>query len=209
MFIVIEGIDGAGKGCQRIELLNKLSKDKTKQITSVEFPDHQGFLYKEIIKPVLLQKKSATKSTMFLAFALDQLLYQEKIKQSLGSKKDYFICDGYYNTNLVYNCMLNKFFTLKTALNFAKDFSLYRPDVTVFIDVEPKTCISRKKDETGHEAGLDKYERSLSKQKILQKAYRTLIERKIFGKWVKVDGNGTISEVAQLIYAELQKRKFI
>jgi dTMP kinase len=209
MFIVIEGIDGAGKGRQREELLLRLSKDKTKKITSIEFPDHNNFLYKELIKPVLLQKKKSSQSAMFLAFALDQLLHQEKIKQALGSKEYYFICDGYFTTNIAYNCILNKYFDVKTALQFAKIFKLNMPDINIFIDVEPEVCLARKKNELGHEQGLDIYEKSISKQKKLQKAYISMIKKQIFGKWIKLDGNGSILEVSQLIFESLKKNKYI
>ena len=209
MFIVLEGIDGAGKGRQREELLARLASDPAKQITSVEFPDHQGFLYKEIIKPVLMQKKTATKNAMFLAFALDQLLYQEKIKDSLGSLTQYFICDGYFTTNLAYNCILNNYFTLDTAISLAHDFDIYQPDISLFLDVEPETCIARKQQEAGHEQGLDIYERSLAKQKKLQQAYLSMVKDHIFGKWQLIDGNGTIAEVSQLVYQYLLDNKFI
>ena len=209
MFIVLEGIDGAGKGQQRNELLLKLGKDKSKKITSVEFPDHFGFLYKELIKPVLLQKINTSKSVLFLAFALDQLLYTEKIRQSLGSKEYYFICDGYFTTNIAYQCLVNNNFKLETVLSFAKNFEIIEPDITVFLDVEPEICLKRKQNESGHPEGLDIYERSLAKQKKLQKIYLNMIKDKIFCPWVLVDGNGIISEVSDLVYTTLKNNKFI
>jgi thymidylate kinase len=210
MFIVLEGIDGAGKGRQRIELIEKLKRDKPQiKIVSIEFPDHNGFLYKELIKPVLLEKKSASKYSMFLAFALDQSLFQEEIMNAKGSKDVHFICDGYFTTNLVYNCLLNKYFSIEDALGLAKTFGINQPDVSIFIDVDPEICLQRKKKELGHEMGLDIYERSIEKQRILRKAYKEMINNKIFGEWLEVNGNGDIEEVSDLIYRKLLLNKFI
>jgi thymidylate kinase len=210
MFIVIEGIDGAGKGRQRIELIEKLRKAKPQtKVVSIEFPDHNGFLYKELIKPVLLEKKSASKYSMFLAFALDQSLFQRDILKAKGSKDLHFICDGYFTTNLVYNCLLNQYFTLKDALGLAKTFGITQPDVSIFVDVEPEICLQRKRSEVGHEMGLDIYERSIEKQKILRSAYKEMIKKKIFGNWLEVNGNGSIDEVSKNIYQELLINKFI
>jgi len=210
MFIVLEGIDGAGKGRQRQELLNRLIKENSNaKISSIEFPDHQGFLYKELIKPVLLEKKKASKYSMFLSFALDQSLYQEEIIGSIGSIDKHFICDGYFTTNLVYNCLLNKSFDLKRAIDFADTFGISRPDITIFIDVDPEICLERKKNELGHEMGLDIYERSIEKQKILREAYKKMIDEEIFSKWLKVDGNGSIEEVSNLVYSALKNNNYI
>jgi len=210
MFIVLEGIDGAGKGRQRLELIEKLRKDKPKVIiNSIEFPDHDGFLYKDLIKPVLLEKKSASKYSMFLAFALDQSLYQDEIKKAKGSSTEHFICDGYFTTNLVYNCLLNKFFKIKEAINLANTFGITQPDVSLFIDVEPEICLKRKKQELGHEMGLDIYERSIEKQKTLQEAYKLMIKGQIFGKWLQVDGNSDIESVSKEIIKKLSINKFI
>lgn len=210
MFIVLEGIDGAGKGRQRQELLNRLHKENSNaKITSVEFPDHQGFLYKELIKPVLLEKKKASKYSMFLGFALDQSLYQEEIIKSIGSNDNHFICDGYFTTNLVYNCLLNKSFEIDKAIDFADTFGISRPDITVFIDVDPEVCLERKKNEIGHEMGLDIYERSIEKQKILREEYKKMISEEIFSKWVKIDGNGNIEEVSNLVYSALKNNNYI
>jgi dTMP kinase len=210
MFIVLEGIDGAGKGRQRIELIEKLKKNQPQiDITSIEFPDHNGFLYKELIKPVLLEKKTASKDSMFLAFALDQTLFQKEIIRAKGDKKIHFICDGYFTTNLVYNCLLNEFFSIKEALNLANTFGINQPDISIFIDVEPEICLKRKKGEAGHEMGLDIYERSIEKQNILRKAYKRMIKEKIFGNWLEVDGNGDIDDVSNKIFQKLLINKFI
>ncbi|HLD03671.1 MAG TPA: hypothetical protein VJC17_02770, partial [Candidatus Dojkabacteria bacterium] len=72
MFIVLEGIDGAGKGLQRNEIISLL-QDKVKQLFSTEFPDHKSVIYNALIHPGLHQEIELTPSALFLSFLLDQL----------------------------------------------------------------------------------------------------------------------------------------
>lgn len=92
---------------------------------------------------------------------LDQILYQDAIAKAKNSSNEHFICDGYYTTNIVYNALVNKHLTLSKALAFAKDFQIQEADINIFIDVDPKTALARKKIEPGHNEGLDIYERDL------------------------------------------------
>lgn len=204
MFLVLEGIDGAGKGRQRIEL-TQILKQKFPGLFSLEFPDHQGVIYKNIIKPALLEKISIPKQAWFPAFALDQILYQDRISKAKNSKEEHFICDGYYTTNIVYNALVNKHLSLAKALAFAKDFKIAEADINIFIDVDPQIALARKKIEPGHNEGLDIYERDLKKQQLLRKSYLKMAQDSIFGKWEVVDGNGSITEVTETILQVLIK----
>ena len=208
MFIVIEGIDGAGKGRQRLELTNEL-QSLGQKCTSVEFPDHEGVLYREFIKPTLLQKRKMSKDALFLSFALDQVLYSGAIAKAKGSRSEHFICDGYFTTNLVYNALVNKFISLEKALDFAKTFNLEAADLNIFIDTEPEVALSRKKIEPGHLEGLDIYERDLNKQRELRAAYLKMAAENVFGSWQIVPGNGSIIEVKTEIISLLKKHKLI
>src|SRR3972149_7665703 len=107
MFFVLEGIDGAGKGRQRSEIVALLN-DKVQDLVTTDFPDHKSVIYKQIIHPSLHQELQLSPSALFLSFMLDQLLHQEEIDGCKGSKSKYFICDGYYTTNLAYQCYVNK-----------------------------------------------------------------------------------------------------
>jgi thymidylate kinase len=208
MFIVLEGIDGAGKGRQRVELSSFL-QSRVKELHSYEFPDHQGVMYRELIKPSLLEKIDLSKNALFLAFVLDQLLYQEKITKALGKTDSFFICDGYFTTNLVYNCLAKANIPLKTALQLAEDFEIAQADLNIFIDVDPKIAQSRKLAEAGHDEGLDVYERDLAKQYKLREGYLKLAQEDIFGPWEIVPGNGSIEEVRELIIKVLFKHKYL
>lgn len=208
MFIVLEGIDGAGKGRQRIEITSLLD-GRVKELHSIDFPDHQGVLYNQIIHPALHEEVELTKSGWFLSFALDQVLWQEKLKKAKQSKTEYYIVDGYYTTNIVYQSIVNKYFSLESTLEFARMFEIVEPDLTVFIDVDPEVAMARKMNEEGHDEGLDINERSITKQNKIQTGFKHMVDNQIFGKWESVDGNKSIEEVRDQIMAVLESGKYI
>lgn len=208
MFIVIEAIDGAGKGLQRNEISAYLAK-KVKNLTTKDFPDHQSIIYQQLIHPALHEEIQLSKSAMFLAFALDQIMWQDKILPTLGSKTDYFIADGYFTTNLVYQCLMAKNFELDDAIKFATTFGIAVPDLIIYLDVDPEVAMERKMKEEGHDEGLDIYERSLQKQQQIRAGFKQMVKNQTFGKWTEVDGMGSITEVTQNIIAALNKLQII
>ncbi|HOY46049.1 MAG TPA: hypothetical protein PKU95_00230 [Candidatus Dojkabacteria bacterium] len=209
MFIVIEGIDGAGKGRQRLELIDYMEKKGVGKLDGTEFPDHQGVQYKNLIKPYLLSEIQIPKSALFLSFALDQLLFEARILKAKGNKTNHFICDGYYTTNLVYNCLVDEFLSLEKALKFASDFHIPIPDLNIFIDVEPEIALSRKSKETGHDKGLDINEKDIKKQYKIREGFQKLIKGNVFGQWIVVNGRGSIEEVKKEIIKELNESGLI
>lgn len=203
MFIVIEGIDGAGKGRQRKQLLDHL-ESKSLSYDTTDFPDHQGVLYEHIIHPALHSEISLNPEAMFVSFALDQMLWQEPISKHIGVKDSHFVADGYFTTNIAYQCMLLKTVPLGNALDFATKFNLAQPDVVVFLDVDPEIAMQRKADEEGHDEGPDMFEADIAKQKKIRDAFLQLAKDNTFGKWSVVDGNGTIDEVFTNILTALK-----
>lgn len=197
MFIVIEGIDGAGKGRQREELVAALSSDQI--IDTVGFPDHDSVIYHHVIHPAIHDEISIDSKTLFSAFALDQLLWKEKIKKTVKSKTEHFIADGYFTTNIAYQCILEKALQVEDALDYAKLLSIPIPDLVIFLDVDPKIAMQRKLNEEGHTEGLDKYEGSIKKQELLRKAFKNMASDNIFGKWVVINGDKSIEEVRDSI----------
>jgi len=175
MFVVIEGIDGAGKGLQRKELA-KLLKANNILFEQTEFPDHKGIIYPQVIHPALHQETKMSPKSMFVAFALDQMLWQSKINKYINQKNKHFIADGYYSTNLAYQVIFRKVISMESALKFAQEFDIQKPDLTIFLDVDPKVAMQRKAKEDGHEEGLDMFEGDIKKQIILRKAFLKMIK---------------------------------
>jgi dTMP kinase len=208
MLIVLEGIDGAGKGKQRLEVV-KLLQSKIRKLTTFEFPNHQSPIYKHLIHPALHEEIKLNPASWFLSFALDQILQSDMISDSIKSKSNYCIVDGYFTTTIAYQCIMNKSYTVKQALDFAKQFGIPKPDISIFIDADPVIAQKRKMKEEGHDEGMDIFERSLEKQKKIQSAFLKMAKNSTLSKWLIVDGNGTIEEVTQNIMQTLNKHKLI
>lgn len=208
MFILLEAIDGAGKGHQRNNLVRYLN-DKVPSLTTVDFPDHNSILYKELIHPAIHQEIDLSPQSLFLSFALDQVIWQEKIAECKGSKENYFIADGYFTTTLVYQSLMEKVISLEEALNFAEMFKIQEPDITIYLDADPKVALERKAKEDGHDEGFDIYERSLEKQEKIRAGFKQLVDNQTFGKWFEVDGGKSIEGVFDQIIEVLNKEDII
>ncbi|KXK26689.1 MAG: Thymidylate kinase [candidate division WS6 bacterium OLB20] len=204
MFIVLEGIDGAGKGRQRHELLAHFDEHDVTYDTT-DFPDHEGALYRELIHPALHSEIDVPSEAMFLSFALDQLLWKPRIEMHTGKTDTHFIADGYYTTNIAYQSMLLGSIALDTALDFAETFKLPRPELVVFLDVDPDKAVKRKLDEEGHEEGFDMFEADIEKQRKIRSAFLKLADNNTFGTWAVIDGNGPVDQVFSSILAVLKE----
>lgn len=198
MFIVLDGIDGAGKGRQRLELCKYLG-GKVKKLSTIDFPNHKSLIYKHLIHPALHEEVKLNSSSWLLSFVLDQMLVADEINKSVGSKTDFFIADGYFTTTIAYQCLMSKYFKLNQMLDLAKIVKIPKPDLGIFIDVDPEIAMRRKALEQGHDEGMDIFERDLYKQKLLRKAFKKMVKESILCKWKTVDGNKSIDEVTKSI----------
>ena len=208
MFILLEGIDGAGKGKQRLELTSYL-KNKVAKLNSIDFPNHASPIYENLIHPALHEELTMNASSWFLSFVLDQLLLSDELAKTVKSKSEYYVVDGYYTTTIAYQCIMNKTFSVPTALDLAKKFNMPKPDLAIYIDVDPEIALKRKKIEEGHDEGMDIFERSFEKQKKIRAAFLKMAKENIFCKWAVVDGTGSIEDVSKEIIAVLKSKKLI
>lgn len=194
MFVVLEGTDGSGTGTQLKQVAEKL-RFWGINVDAIELPNKEGLIYKYLLHPHLHGEITLSKEAGFLLFAVDQLMLQERIKTASG--EGIFLADRYFTSTLVYQCQNEE--ELKRGLRFAKDFGLSKPDLIVFLEVPPEEARRRKQIEPGHEEGLDKYESDSDFQKALERGYKKMIEKNIFGRWTVVDGVGSKEEVTERI----------
>lgn len=147
LFIVFEGIDGAGKSTQ-IRLLKRfLSKKKIKYLALRE---PGSTLFGEKIRKILLRFKRNISpiSELFLYLASRNQLVYEKLEKEL-SKKQIIICDRFYHSTIAYqgtSCKMNQQELLKLNLLATNKI---KPDKVILLDVNPKEALrnlSRKKD---------------------------------------------------------------
>ena len=150
MYIVLEGIDGAGKSTQ-IKLLKEwLENNGLKVETVVEPTDFEvGKLIRE-----LLTRSDATSDTMQktlgLLFAADRLILMDKIEK-LESENTVVISDRSFYSSLVY----------QKPQEWIKELNKYAkiPDLVLLLDLDVKKSVERcdGTDEFENEEFLIKY----------------------------------------------------
>lgn len=168
MFIVLESIDGGGKGKQREELTKLIQTEHPEfNLKSQGFPLHNDF-YSVLTHRALQGEIEMNNESWLLAFLLDKTLETDNIWPHVNTNDSLYLADGYFTTTIAYQAHLMGQVEHEKLLAYAKDFRIPEPDLTIYIDVDPAIAMDRKAHEDGHEEGLDMFERSLDKQKRLR-----------------------------------------
>ena len=141
MFIVFEGIDGAGKTTQ-IELLTKSLQESGRRVFRTAEPTESvsGGLLRDALSGV--SKRSACE--MAALFVLDRIFHNSNpvngIEKMLADGVD-VICDRYYYSSLAYQGS-------ETDAAWVRDMNLNcpeirRPDLCIFLDLTPEQSMER------------------------------------------------------------------
>lgn len=200
VFLTMEGPDGAGKSTQ-IELLRDYLSRKGYDIIVCREPG--GTKISEAIRQVILNKDFTEMSHMtelLLYTAARAQLMEEVIRPVLKEGK-VVICDRFVESSAVYQGIARGM-----GIELVYEINQYAigdtlPDLTIMIDLDAKTGISRKKEQ----AELDRMEReALDFHEKVVKGYReiaALHPERIY----KVDGHQTIEEIHKKIAAAVDK----
>lgn len=196
MFIVIEGIDGAGCETQGKNLIKMLS-ESGKKVSLIKYPDYERNVGK-IIRDFLYENKGLTAQQQFLLYTMQFVIDKKMISER--RKDEILIADRYFSTTLCYQTLEG--IDMKMAVDFAKNFEIELPDAIFYLDVDPDIAIKRKhgedKEKNFREKDFD-FIRKTAKQ------YKMLVEKQVWGKWINIDGNKSVDEVTKEIYNEILK----
>ena len=201
MFIVIEGIDGAGcetQGKNLIKMINDNRTDRSRPVpTLIKYPDYDRNVGK-IIRDFLYESKGLTPQQQFLLYTMQFVMDKKMISEKRTD--EILIADRYFSTTLCYQTLEG--IDMKMALDFAKNFQIEIPDVIFYLNVDPDIAIKRKhgedKEKNFREKDFD-FIRKTAKQ------YKMLVEKQVWGKWINIDGNKGIEEITKNIYNEVLK----
>lgn len=137
LFIVFEGIDGAGKGTQRTELASYLrGLGQAVHLTQEPSPGPCG----AILRRALKREMAFDEETMALLFAADR---RDHLR-SLGAhfeKGDIVLCDRHLLSSLAYNGERDAGPWLLTING--PSIQMRRPDLTILLDLDPATALAR------------------------------------------------------------------
>jgi len=141
LFIAFEGIDGSGKSTQVKLLAEKLSSQGHKVYTTFE---PTGSTIGKLIRDIFAHKEKAdhrTIAALFVADRLDHILHEQdgllkKLEEGYTVITDryYFSSYAYHGTHMSMDWVI--------AAN-ALSAQLLRPDLTIYIDIDPGTSMER------------------------------------------------------------------
>ncbi len=140
-FIVFEGIDGSGKSTQIGRLADALAKKGRRVVVTAEPTNSvSGGLLRDALSGA--QKRSP--SELAALFLLDRIHHnvneQNGIAKLISEGHD-VICDRYYYSSLAYQGSETDSAWVR-ALNLDCP-EIRRPDICVFLDLDPDTALSR------------------------------------------------------------------
>ena len=190
--IVIEGIDGAGCGTQTELLKEKLNEKLSQPVLHIRYPNYNNPIGVTIHK-FLHEELQLSTDMQFFIYSLDMLNDMKEIKKALDEGR-VILADRYFTSTLAYQC--SQGFPIEKALKFSELFDFVKPDLIIYLKVSAETAMKRKKMEKDN---LDLFERDLELRKKVSKKYEELASKDIFGKWVIVDAEKSIKEIANEI----------
>lgn len=181
-FICLEGLDGSGKTTQAKLLVKNLRKKYSAVYTAEPSRGKIGVFIK---KYCLHAKKRVSSVVEALLFAADRFEHVEnEIRPALKMGK-IVVSDRYVYSSLAYQGATG------ISLEWIKRINehVIRPDLAIFIDVEPRTVVKRLKQKKSVMEDLET-------QRKVREVYMKFVEN---GELVMVDGNRSITEVADEI----------
>ena len=196
MFIVIEGIDGAGCETQGKNLI-KLLKESGKKVSLIKYPDYDRNVGK-IIREFLYDNKNLTAQQQFLLYTMQFIMDKKMIETR--RKDEILIADRYFSTTLCYQTLEG--IDMKMATDYAKNFEIEVPDAIFYLNVDPDIAIKRKH---GEDKEKNFREKDFDFIRKTHKQYQMLVYKQVWGKWINIDGNKGIEEITQNIYNEVLK----
>jgi len=219
-FIVIEGLDGAGKSTQ-VELLKKYLTDKGEKCEFIHFPTVDSKIFGDLIARFLRGEFGSLEQVdpylVALLFAGDRFNLSDRIKLWLDEGKT-VINDRYVYSNIGFQCAKrksqeesNKLFNWIFELEF-EYFKIPKPDLSIFLDVpfeftKLRLTETRNGDDRKYlEGKTDIHEADLDFQKRVRDTYLKAISRD--KKFVRIncsDSNGKM--LAPEVIAEFIKDK--
>ncbi len=199
-FIVFEGIDGSGKSTQIQNILKKFKAQGIKFYTTFEPTDGPvGYL----IRQMLTGKIKTDQRTIASLFAADRTDHLTNQKNGIKQKIDHgqmVLCDRYYFSSYAYHA---QYIDLDWVIHLnSLNAEILKPDLTIFIDVDPDICIERIKLSRSQ---FEMYEKIDVMKKVRTNYFKAFEILKDKEKIVVVDGNKSLQKVEDSIINEINK----
>jgi len=189
MFIVIEGIDGAGCETQAMALIASLTKVGKKPFY-IKFPHYDTPVGKMIKDFLYINKTKHSSDEQFLLYTLQFIFDKEIIKEKM--KDHIVIADRYFSTTLCYQTLEG--FSEEKAVRYAADFEIVKPDAVLYLDVSPDTAIKWKYGEDKEKNFRENDHPFIRKT---YEKYKDLVKRSVWARWIKINGEQSKEKVTE------------
>ncbi|MEO6189738.1 MAG: dTMP kinase [Saprospiraceae bacterium] len=197
-FIVFEGIDGSGKSLQAGLLQQQiLSLHKNCLLTSEPSSRPIGKIIRQIFSGET-EMDNLVVAGLFVADRLDHLLNKnDGIIDSLD-QNHHVICDRYYLSSLAYQSV---FVSMNWVMNAnAKARELLTPDITFYLDLDPKLSMDRI---NTHRTSKEIYENLENLIKVRNNYLEAIKIVQQDEKIITIDAKLPIEEITKMIWEEV------
>jgi len=198
-FIVLEGIEGCGKGTQTKLLSDFLSQKG--EVLIKKYPEY-GKPIGDLINDWLHKKHELNVDTQALLYFADFIKDKSSLENWLKDGK-MVVADRYFTTTIVYQYING--LPLEKMLELAKLFDLRKPDITIYIRISPEESFKRKMEQKGI-VNMDRHEADKIFLNLLYENYEKMAKENIFSEWTIVDGEKSIEEVSKSVLEILNKK---
>jgi dTMP kinase len=182
-FICVEGLDGCGKTTQTKLLVRRLRRKRYDAIYTAE--PSRGKIGKFIKRHCLHGEKRVSSIIEALLFSADRFEHVEDVIVPAIRKGKIVVSDRYVYSSLAYQGAAGLDLEWIEKVN---EHAIH-PDLAFFIDVKPEIVVKRLKPKKS-------VMENLQTQQKVREVYMKFVEN---GELVKIDGNGSVQEVAESI----------
>lgn len=194
-FIVFEGIDGSGKSTQIKKISKRLKALGNNVYSTFEPTDGPiGTLIRKMLSGKIATDQR-TIASLFAADRTDHLVNHDNGIRHKVDKGDVVLCDRYYFSSYAYHA---QYIDMKWVINAnSLNADILRPDLTIFIDVDPDLCFKRIK---SSRSNFEMYEKIDIMKKVRANYFKAFDALKELEKIVIIDGNTSMEMVEDKIF---------
>lgn len=200
-FIVVEGLDGCGKSTQ-IQLISEKLKSLGKLVyVTAEPTNYETGAYLRRILSDSLEKDMYLQGALFLADRIEHITHPEFGIKKYLDEGYIVVCDRYYFSTFAYQgtaCDMDWVMEINLGCR-----QILKPDLCIFLDVDPKTC-KKRIDDVREKPEL--YEKDAEKMQQIRGNFISVFERlKPTHNIAIIDANASIEGIFDNAFSQIEK----